>query len=257
MATSKIRMVGLESILIGACGADGTMGGSLTPLGHFVEESALLSFPLPTKTEIIDEESDEPDMILKNRGGAKTLAFSTRDMSNANLILAFGGAENASSGWDAPTDVHDIERSVKIKSKVYNGTRRVYYIPRASISAAFNGKFNKKDPGTIDFEVDVITPRDAGDVALAPVYINPENISGKVIDPIITQSAVDKFTITCATGGSAMKYSITGLDPTGAYGTAYSAEVTITEEVLVRAVGTLAENDNSNIVSKIITYTAA
>ena len=257
MATSKIRMVGLESILIGACGADGVMGEDLVPIGHIVEESALLSFPLPTKTAITDEGALDPDMILLSSGGMKKLNLSTRDMQNSNLILAFGGSENGSGGWDCPTDIYVAERSVQAKSKVYSGVRKVYNLPRILVTAAFNGGFKEKDPGTINLELLVLTPRDASDVALRPIYIDPENISGKVADPVITQSGLATFTIACSTDGSAIKYSITGLDPTGDYGTAYSAEVTITEDVLVRAVATKAENDNSNVVSKIITYAVA
>lgn len=256
MATSQIRLKGLESISIGACGADGVMGDTLVEVGHIKEESAMLEFPLPEITSITDEGELDPDMILVGKNGEKSLKFSTRDIQNDNMILAFGGSENASTGWDAPTTTYIKEQSIQLKSKVINGTRRVYNIPRALMIASFNGLFTEKDPGTIDFNILVLTPRDVSDGALRPVYVDPENVSGKVADSIITQSAINKFTITCATDGSAIKYSITGLDPTGDYGTVYSAEVTITEDVLVRAVATKAANDNSNIVSKIITYTA-
>lgn len=253
---SKRRLLGLESIKMGDCGADGAMGGSLTALGHFVQESAILTFPEPDKTEIIDEEADEPDLIILTRSGAKNLVFGTRDMETASLIRAFGGSENVDGGWDAPVETFIKEQSVEIKTKVVNGRRKVIKIPKAAISASFDGKFTKKDPGVINYSIDVLTPRDGSDVALTPVHIDYENISGAVEDPVITQSAVNKFTIACGTAGSTIKYTITGLDPSGEYGQTYTTEVTITEDVLVRAVGTKAGMDNSNVVSKIITYSA-
>ncbi len=61
---SDIRLVGLESIKIGAIPASGAMGTTLTTIAYTVPDSAHLIVEVPGMTDLFVEESDLPDIQI-------------------------------------------------------------------------------------------------------------------------------------------------------------------------------------------------
>jgi len=92
MSVTKHRLLGIESIKIGACGANGLMGTDLTEIGSLVRETVNVKKDKPDVAKIYVEGADLPDLSVLNDGGALLLSFSTRDIKPANMVKAFGGA---------------------------------------------------------------------------------------------------------------------------------------------------------------------
>lgn len=245
--------IGAHSIEIGAAGDNGVMGSSLTALTPFDRESVHLSLPEPEANPLYDEQSDDPFAILLDKpGDVKSIEFTSSNLTVANLILAMQGEENVDSGWNAPVTFSLFNKSVRIKTMAVDGERFVINIPKAIITGKIDNDLNRKEGIKISFVVKVLSPRDASDNPLVPVYINPETISGKVATPVISQ-ATNTVTVTCATGSATIKYTITGLDPL-VYGSTYSTPFAITEDVLVRVIATKTAMDNSNYAQKVCEY---
>lgn len=88
---AKKNIYGLQSIKMGAKGAGGTMGAELVEISQTVPDSMTLSTEDNTETDFRVEEQDDPIMSIISEYGKKTLAWSSYDVSAANLYKFFGG----------------------------------------------------------------------------------------------------------------------------------------------------------------------
>jgi len=170
---SKYRLVGLESILVGAVNTTtfampATSG--YTTISNIVPGTAHLALELPSKNKYFTEDSDYADIVITEEG-AKMVEFATRDMASSIMTLAFGGSYNTTTlVWSAPTDPRGvIEKALRLTSKTYSGAKFRFDIPRAEFSGGGDLRFSNKgatEPGVINFQAEVMTGENStGNVA--------------------------------------------------------------------------------------------
>jgi len=165
---SDIRLVGLESIKIGAIPASGAMGTTLTTIAYTVPDSAHLIVEVPGMTDLFVEESDLPDIQILGTS-KKTIEFATRDMSTGVLIEAFGGSATAGVWSAAVTAAVIKERCIEAISKTINGKKLKIEMPRTSVKTGGDLKFAKTESGQITFSCDVLIP--SSSTQISPIVI--------------------------------------------------------------------------------------
>jgi len=167
---SDIRLVGLESVRIGAIGATGAMSTTLSTILKIVPDSAHLIVEVPGMTDLFVEESDLPDIQILGTS-KKTIEFATRDMGGDVLVEAFGGATSATGAvWSAPVTAAVIkERCIEAISKKINGKKLKIEMPRTSVKTGGDLKFAKTESGQITFSCDVLIP--SSSTAISPIVI--------------------------------------------------------------------------------------
>ena len=168
---SDNALIGVYEIKMGACGANGTVGSSLTKIGDYVPDSCGLYFDEMTKTDLEIEDSDTVWHTIVNKTVPRRVEFTVRDVSPANLASAFGGTVLNSTRWEAPVQGLEINQSVTIETLGVAGYKRMIYIPKGVVRASLDGKLQKKDSGNIKFTVDIVTPYN-GTTALPAIYID-------------------------------------------------------------------------------------
>lgn len=155
---AKKRAIGLKSILMGPVGADGGMGTTLTELvGNTVRGTAVLNSSPVEKTELLEEESDDPIEILRTGGGVFTYVWSSYNIAAEVLVAAFGGTV-VGGMWEAPDEIPDIEMSIKAETR--NGI--VIEAARVNISAELALNTQKETAGQVNFTGTIMKPTKAG-----------------------------------------------------------------------------------------------
>lgn len=162
---------GIESLKIGACGAAGTMGTTLTSIGKLVDDSIQLIFDEPQKTNITTEDTTAPIVTLVDPSVARRLEFETYDFDPDLLATLFGGTE-AAGKWSAATDYDPIEQSVEVITKTIDGYYAKIEIPRANLVASMTAKIGKKGLGQLKVVLEVLMPYNGSSVAQSPIQIS-------------------------------------------------------------------------------------
>lgn len=85
------HIFGLQSVEMGNVAADGGMGATLVTVGETVSGTFEMTTTDPTITDILIEESDSPIESITQEGITQ-IAWSTYDVSGAQLIKFFGGS---------------------------------------------------------------------------------------------------------------------------------------------------------------------
>lgn len=251
----------INSVLIGACGADGAMGSSLTELIYVKKDSVTIDFPEREKTGIYDGKSDDPFTIIRNAPETlKNMKFMTTRYALATLQL--DGWTSDSGNADAPILSETTnEKSVRFISNAFQGEVLYIDIPRADLEIRPTGTFTNKGELLFEVTVSVISPRDGSDEPLAPVSFDITAADGRVATPVISQDG-NNITITCATSGATIVYTINGLNPlaldsgSARYGTEYSTTFAITGDCQVRAGAYKTDLLDSHLASLVAEYTA-
>jgi hypothetical protein len=164
---AKFRVLGLEKIEIGNCGADGAMGSSLTEIKKIVPESVIFDTEKPEVIELFVEGVDAPDIQKISKSGLKAVSLKTRDLATGNLEL-FDGGTTETGKYSAPVQTIEKYQSVKVTGKYVSGKRGVLSIPRALVIAKITMPFHKGESGMIEAEMRVATPENATGTALSP-----------------------------------------------------------------------------------------
>lgn len=156
---AKKRAIGLKSILMGAIGADGGMGTSLTELvGNTVRGTAVLNSTPVETNDIMEEETDDPIESINIGGGIFTFVWSSYNIAPEVLKAAFGGSINATTEmWEAPDVLPTIEQSIKAETR--NGI--VMQAPRVKITAELALNMQLENPGQINFTGTILKPTKA------------------------------------------------------------------------------------------------
>lgn len=155
---SGYRLVGLETIRMGAVGGSGgIMGTTLNTLANVIQGSAFLAFEMPGKIELYNEDSDIADILIPTPG-AKFVEFAVRDMDEFYFQLAFGGSTSGTTWSMAQTSVGMIEKCLQVISKDYGGDKLRFDIPRVCVRGTGDLKFTKTDSGAIKFTCDIMMP---------------------------------------------------------------------------------------------------
>lgn len=154
----------LTSLKMGAAGANGAMGTTLSNISKIAEGTVTFDFPAPDITNITPEEDDLPFVTLKTEQ-PKTITWESLDMSLEALQTAFGGTITTNKltpgvGFEIP------EQSLEIKTRTLQGTSHTFAFPRVSVHATFTGSLQKTDVLRLQFTATVLRPYDGSGVAL-------------------------------------------------------------------------------------------
>lgn len=163
-------IIGIESVKMGACGANGTMGGTLTAIGLLVPGSVKMVWSETGKTELYVEGVDTPYVSFPDSKRERTVELETRDADPATLASIFGGSV-AADKWSAPTSETPTEQSVELTSKSVGGYHYVVQIPRALVRASMDAPFSAEESANVKVVFDVLLPLDAVDAPLPPITI--------------------------------------------------------------------------------------
>lgn len=160
MAFNQTKTYGLDSVKIGPIAGDGGLSTTLVEVESIVVGTPVVTIPVPTKTEIPVEDSDEPAFVT-SAPGAKTCTFSTYNVDASILVDLFGGTFTGVSPnqiWAAPDVVTDVERSVVMTSR----TGLVVTMPRVLLSVDMALNFQRDSPGQINILGTVLKPAKVG-----------------------------------------------------------------------------------------------
>lgn len=163
-------LTGVGHIKMGACGANGVMGSTLTAFSKIENDSVVLTFDEPSKEVITCEDLSAPLVTLTDPSVVRKLEFGTHDFDPDTLALVFGGSV-ASNKWSAPVSFSPIEKSVEVVTKAIDGTYYRVQVPRANVSASMSGKIGKKGVGALKVVCEVLMPFDGTGAALSPITI--------------------------------------------------------------------------------------
>ncbi|MDR2139773.1 MAG: hypothetical protein LBP50_09530 [Tannerella sp.] len=153
--------LGLAEIKVGAIDADGGMGTSLSRLGYTFQNTAQMQQEDGTTTDFIVEELDTP-LASITQPGKLSFNFSIADPDVDTLAKIFGGTADTTSTpntWSAPDASPELELSIEIVPK--QGLK--FKIPRAKVTAKFNGSFSKTSLFLVEVSCVVLQPVKAGE----------------------------------------------------------------------------------------------
>jgi len=159
---------GISTIKLGTCGAAGAMGATLVAVGKIVRDSINIIFDSPQKTSVPVEDLDDPLVVLVDPSVPKKFEFETHDYDAVVMAKFFGGTA-VTGKWSAPTSYTALEQSVEITTKDIDGFHEVITIPRANVVASMNTKIVRNNLAALKIECEVLTPFDAGGIALSAI----------------------------------------------------------------------------------------
>lgn len=160
---AKVTTLGLTTIGFAPIASDGGPGTVFTNVESTKKDTAEMTHEDPTKTELFEEETDQPYYTaIKNGKISFTFALAQPDVTQ--LSLFFGGtvSNTTPKTWDLPDGYVAIERTVKITPRVGLS----FLIPRGLVTAKMGGKFGTTDSFAVTITVDVLSPTKAGVKAL-------------------------------------------------------------------------------------------
>ncbi len=173
----------------------------------------------------------------------------------ALLVTAFGckGAEDATVETAATPVISDVtDNKVTISCETEGAT--IHYTT--------DGTDPTTDSSVYEAAITLTASVTIKAIAVADGY-NNSTITSKdctytaptVATPVIGDVTDNTVTITCATSGAKIYYTINGDEPT-ASSTEYTAAITLTETVTIKAIAVATGYANSEVASKACTYTA-
>jgi len=161
----------VAKIEIGACGASGAMGTSLTDYRSLLNSKSFkLNLPKPTTKYRAYIDGDNAPAVSKNgRPDPLTLSFELMKLNTAYLSEFLGG-EVSDSVYEHGVERVTVERSVKITGDMENGKQFCIEIPRASIAAGIEGGASEDDESIVVLtaECEALIPFDADGNKLKP-----------------------------------------------------------------------------------------
>lgn len=150
------KSIGLSLLRLGAVGATGGMGATLTALGATVADTAVITTEEGSTTDFNIEESDSPFYSFLSTPGKVVFNWSTYDVDTSTLQRFFGGAAPAGTPavWEMPDTIPTLEQSIEITTKDLWKIE----IVRASVLARLQWAFQKTKLAQIDFTATVLQP---------------------------------------------------------------------------------------------------
>lgn len=180
MAT-KYNSVDLTKYEMGAVGADGAMGGSLTQYNGIKEGTCVLALEAPTTTDINIEESSTPFYAAPS-GKVTEFTLTLLDLAMADLVNFLGGTFTAGVGgtndtFEHPAATPTIIQSVQLTSANTEGDPIVRQFPRCQLFASESQTLTKTDAIGLDILVKVLQPIDASGDPITPYIIEGNEVT--------------------------------------------------------------------------------
>lgn len=163
MAATKVTTLGITTIGFAPIANDGGPGTAFVSVLSTKKDTAEMTQEDPTKTELFEEETDQP-YYTAVKAGKISFTFALAQPDVEQLATFFGGTVTTGppKSWDLPDGYVAIEKTVKITPRV--GLQ--FLIPRGLVTAKMGGKFGTSDSFAVTITVDVLTPTKAGVKAL-------------------------------------------------------------------------------------------
>jgi len=166
---TKRRLYGITTIKIGACGAGGTMGGTLTSIDKLKRDSVVFSKDIVETQDLMLEETEYPDFQLFLTGKPFVFEWETYSITPTNLMKAFGGTNTTTTVWKAPVTESLLEQSVEICTKSVEGHYMKINLIRCAVKAQLTAPLKRGDAGTIKFTATTLIPQNTTGTLLNPV----------------------------------------------------------------------------------------
>ncbi len=172
MATT-FNSVDITKFEMGAVGAAGTMGTSLTQYNSIKEGTMVLGFEEPTTTNINIEESNVAFYIAPGEQ-VKEFRMTLLGLAMSDLVTFLGGTYTAGVGgtkdtYDFPTSPATIIQSVKLTSANSDGDPMVRLLSKVQIFASESQTLTKTDAIGLDIRGSVLIPVNGSGVPQIPV----------------------------------------------------------------------------------------
>lgn len=173
--STVFNSVDITAFKMGAVGAGGTMGSSLTQYNAMKEGTVVLGFEAPTTTDINIEESNVAYYIAP---GEQIMEYrmSILGLDMADLVTFRGGTYTAGVGgtrdtWDMATSPATIIQSVELTSANTEGTPITRNLSKCQIFAFESQTLTKTDAIGLDVIVRILIPVNGSGVPQTPVSI--------------------------------------------------------------------------------------
>jgi hypothetical protein len=154
---SKVRNIGMTSIVVGPLGADGGLSTSMTALGRTYRETASITQEDNTKQDFLVEEQDDPVESIVTQKGVTNIVWDVVDFDPLGMQRIWGG-EVINDTWHEPEELPTIEMSVKLTPKI----GRAFIYPRCSLSAILVYNATRTDIARIRITARKLKPEKEG-----------------------------------------------------------------------------------------------
>jgi len=167
----------VSKIEIGACGADGAMGGTLVDYRQHLKSQTfkLAGLKSNNKHRVYRDGSDTPVVSKAGTPDPLTANFELLYLSRPMLEIFLGGTINGTSGaYEHPSGRFNVERSVKITGEAENGEQFELSIPRAAMACGLVGGASQDNDEIVSLSVDLecLTPIDGSGNELSPFQVD-------------------------------------------------------------------------------------
>ncbi|GAB1464042.1 hypothetical protein [Pedobacter sp.] len=154
----------LESLKMGAAGANGVMGTTLADIFKIAAGSVTFDWPEPTTTDITAEEDSSAWVSLEEKQ-PKKISFESQDMSLEAVKVAFGGSITTTK-LTPGINFTIPPQSLEIITRALQGSKAKWSFPLVQVIASLTGTLQKSDLLRIKFSVTILQPTNASGVAL-------------------------------------------------------------------------------------------
>lgn len=246
MANTRTISLGLAKVEYGDVDQNGGMQTSLTQMGYTYKDSFTQTTDEPEIDEYEVEEVDTP-MEVEGKLGSIVYEWDILDPNVAEMEATGGGtADQANDEWASPDGWQPIEKAFVFTPK--KGFQ--HKVPRANVIAYPREGFKKGSPQLWHMKATVLKNGNAAPRTL-------KRISGSVAAPTFSPASwasgsTLSVTLSCATNGAAIHYTIDGSTPTASSPT-YSSAISLSATTTIKAIAVKSGMADSAIVSK--TYT--
>jgi len=154
---SKVRNIGMASIVMGDLAADGGLSTGMTPLGRTYRETASITQADNSVQDFLVEEQDDPIESIVTAKGSTTIVWDVVDFDPEEMKRVWGG-EVVDDTWHEPEELPVVEQSVKLTPKI----GRPFTYPRCSISAVLVYNATRTDIARIRVTARKLKPEKEG-----------------------------------------------------------------------------------------------
>jgi hypothetical protein len=165
---SKVRNIGMTSIVTGDIAPDGGLSTSMTPLGRTYRETASITQEDNQTQDFLVEEQDDPVESVLTQKGTTTIQWDVVDFDPLEMKRIWGG-EVVDDTWREPEELPVVEQSVKLTPKI----GRPFIYPRCSLTATLVYNATRTDIARIRVKAKKLTPVKAG----LPAFIYGEPVT--------------------------------------------------------------------------------
>lgn len=167
--TYLAEVFGMDTFSMGAVGANGTMGGTLTTYPAVKDNTMTFDMPAPTKNNVNIYESDSAYAVMLS-GVPRKISLELMGLKLSELPDFLGGAfvagvAGTKDTWTEPATFPTIIQSVFVGTKDKNGNVVGMNFLRCQVTGGQSLTPSKTDGFGVQIELEILTPFNASGVA--------------------------------------------------------------------------------------------